>query len=437
MLKRKKIMASILASCVALTTVLAGCSKPQETASNTNTGSGEKVTLKFLHRWPMEPNKSFMDKVVANYEKANPNIKIDMQSVANDPYKEKIKVVLGTNDAPDVFFSWSGEFMYKFARENKMLDLTSELSKDGWRDSLMESQLKPFELNGKTYELPFRVDAKVSFYNTKVFQDAGVSVPNTWDEFIKVCETLKSKGITPISYGNQAPWASSHYMGTLNQKMVAEDVRTKDYAAATGEFTDPGYVAAFKKYQQLIPFFNANPNAITHQQARQNWMNGKAAMIYVETAEIGEIQKAQPADLKWDMFKFPVIPDGKGDQNKLTGAPEGFVVSANTKHPKEAIDFVKYLCGKEVGLQEVKDTGIINGMKGLYNSSNADPMVVKAANLINEAKDIVYWLDTDLNSKLVDAYLSETQKLTNKDTTPEKFMEKIKQVAQEVKAGAK
>lgn len=428
-MKRKGLMTIVLAACIAMTSVFSGCSSKTADTSKDN----GKITIKFLHRWPMEPNKSFLDKVVADYEKANPNIKIDMQSVANDSYKEKIKVILGTTDAPDVFFSWSGEFMYKFVRENKIYDLTTALNQDGWKDTLMESQLKPFTLDNKTYGTPYSVDGKVFFYNTKIFKDNGLEVPKTWDEFIKVCDTLKSKGITPIAYGNQAPWASAHYIGTLNQKVVAEDVRTKDYNAATGEFTDSGYVEALKKYQQLIPYFNANSNAIKHDQARMNWVNGKAAMIYCETQEVGEVQKLQGKDFQWGMFKFPDITDGKGDQSKLTGAPEGFVISANTKHPKEAIAFLKYLTGKEVGLKEVKEIGILNGMKGIYDTTNADAKVIEAANLINSAKDIVYWLDTDLNTKLVNVYLSETQLLTSGETTPEKMMQKIQQTAKEVK----
>ncbi|MFA6940145.1 MAG: extracellular solute-binding protein [Clostridiaceae bacterium] len=428
-MKRKGLMTIVLAACITMTSVFSGCSSKTADTSKDN----GKITIKFLHRWPMEPNKSFLDKVVADYEKANPNIKIDMQSVANDSYKEKIKVILGTADAPDVFFSWSGEFMYKFVRENKLYDLTTALNQDGWKDTLMESQLKPFTLDNKTYGTPYSVDGKVFFYNTKIFKDNGLEVPKTWDEFIKVCDTLKSKGITPIAYGNQAPWASAHYIGTLNQKVVAEDVRTKDYNAATGEFTDSGYVEALKKYQQLIPYFNANSNAIKHDQARMNWANGKAAMIYCETQEVGEVQKLQGKDFQWGMFKFPDITDGKGDQSKLTGAPEGFVISANTKHPKEAIAFLKYLTGKEVGLKEVKEIGILNGMKGIYDTTNADAKVIEAANLINSAKDIVYWLDTDLNTKLVNVYLSETQLLTSGETTPEKMMQKIQQTAKVVK----
>ncbi|HPF17880.1 MAG TPA: ABC transporter substrate-binding protein, partial [Thermotogota bacterium] len=91
----------------------------------------ETVNLKFLHRWTQEPDKSFFEEVVKEFEALHPNVKVDIQTVANDPFKEKIKVMLGTNDAPDVFFTWPGEFTNRFIRAGNVLDITSYMLEDG------------------------------------------------------------------------------------------------------------------------------------------------------------------------------------------------------------------------------------------------------------------------------------------------------------------
>ena len=56
------------------------------------------VELKFLHRWTQEPDSLFFDEVARDFEQLYPNIKVNVQSIANDPFKEKIKVLLGTSD---------------------------------------------------------------------------------------------------------------------------------------------------------------------------------------------------------------------------------------------------------------------------------------------------------------------------------------------------
>ena len=55
-------------------------------------------------------------------------------------------------------------------------------------------------------------------------------VPKTFDELLAVCATLNDAGVVPISFGNQFPWAASHYIGEIIAKLVPGDVRTADYA---------------------------------------------------------------------------------------------------------------------------------------------------------------------------------------------------------------
>ena len=70
----------------------------------------DKVTVNFFHRWPNEPKFSYLNKLIEEFEAANPDIDIVADCVLNDSYKEKIRVLVSTDDLPDVFFSWSGAF---------------------------------------------------------------------------------------------------------------------------------------------------------------------------------------------------------------------------------------------------------------------------------------------------------------------------------------
>ena len=182
------------------------------------------------------------------------------------------------------------------------------------------------------YGIPFRLDCKLFFYNKAIFDEHNLTPPATWDEFINVCETLKAAGVTPISFGNQEPWSASHYIGTLNQICVPDEVRAKDYNPKTGEFTDPGYVEALKYYQQILQYTNDNPNGVKPDMGRTNFIMEQSAMYYAELIEIPYI-KMDNAEMEFGMFNFPKIEGAKGNQDILTGVPEGFVVSSKTKYP--------------------------------------------------------------------------------------------------------
>jgi len=398
--------------------------------------AADKVEIKFLHRWTQEPYSTFFNEVAADFEKLNPDITVDVQAISNDPFKEKIKIVLGSDQAPDVFFTWPGEFTNRFIRAGQIYDLTSEMGQNGWKDTFVYSQLEPFVYNGKIYGTPYRLDGKVFVYNTKIFKEVGVEVPENYKELVNVCKEIKDAGITPIGFGNIADWAVSHYIGTLNQKCVPDEVRLKDIEPDKGEFTHPGYVQALEKYVELVPYFNKNSNAINHDEARAALFTGTVAMMYLEIVEIPEIESSAPEEFKnnYSVFPLPPVVGGLGDQSYLTGYPEGFVVSANTKYPKEAVAFLKYLTGKEVGKKEAKELGFINGIKNVVEKGEVIDSIYDTTQIVLNTEQMVNWLDSSLHAKIWSIYGPELQKLTDGSTTPEKAMENVRKAAEKVRS---
>lgn len=391
------------------------------------------TVLKFFHRFPDEPYNSFIEDKLAEYEKNNPGIKFEVTSAQNDPYKEKIKVTIGTDDAPDIFFSWAGEFTERFIREDLVMDLTPYLEKDTeWKDSLMASQVAEYTTDdGMVYGIPFRLNAKMFFYNKDLFTKHNVAVPATWDEFISACKTFDSAGVTPLAYGNKAQWPSSHYIGTLNQMLVNKETRYQDYNPAKAEFTDPGYLEALKRYEELIPYFSKGANGMEHDMSRGTFAQGSAAMIYVELVEIPYLEADNP-DLNYGMFKFPTV-EGEGDTETLTGAPEGFCISSKTKHAEESIAFLKWFLGPEVGAEQATEIGWFNASLGIDKEVESETLV-EAYNVISGAEAMEPWFDNAIYSTICDEYLTTVSDLTNGDITPEEVMKKIQKVAKEAQS---
>ena len=409
----------------------AGQGDSKQTTAESAQAEGEQKVITFMHRFPDEPYNTFINTKLAVYEQMHPDIKFNIISAQNQEYKEKIKIVVGSEDTPDIFFSWVGDFTERFIREDLILDLTPYLEADPeWKDSFIESQLEQYvNADGMQYGIPFRLDCKLFFYNKAIFDEHNLTVPTTWDEFINVCETLKAAGITPISFGNQEPWSASHYIGTLNQICVPDEVREKDYNPKTGEFTDPGYVEALQYYQQILQYTNDNPNGVKPDMGRTNFIMEQSAMYYAELIEIPYI-KADNAEMEFGMFNFPKIEGAKGNQDILTGVPEGFVVSSKTKYPDECVEFLKWFLGKEVGTQMCQEIGWFNAAKGTTEGLT-DQALLDGYNAVMEAKAMSAWLDNALYSTVCDEYLTSVSALTGGDITPEQAMENIQAKAKE------
>lgn len=424
---KKLLMISIIS--ILFLSIFAGCSKGSSSSSGEET-----IELTFFHRWPNQPKKQFFEKAVKEFEEAHPNIKIKTEAVLNDSYKEKIRVVLGSSTPPDVFFSWSGEFAYNFVREGQSLDLTNYINEDkAWSDEIIASQFNAFTLDEKVYGIPWSTDGKAFFYNKKIFKDLNLEVPTTWSELIAVSDKIKEEGLTPITFGSKAPWTISHYIGTLNQLMVPQDVIDKDYNRNNpdGDFSHPGYVKALEKFMELEPYFNKGVNSVDHEYSRELFNSGKAAIGFFQLAEIGLIEPSLKEDL--GVFNVPGVEGGEGNPDSITAAPEGIMVSSKTKHPKEAMEFVKFLTSKEKGTEQLKEVSEYSAVKGTTTEENASKLQQEAIELIVNSEQTYLWFDTAVDIKIVDAYLNGSQQMLDGKKTPEQVMEDVQKAVKEVK----
>ena len=430
MRKMKKVLAVLLTALLLLP--VAGCGG----GGSTETSDDGTVTLHFLHKWPQPEYVFYFDELIASFEKDHPNIKIEVESYDDASIKDKLRILMGAGDAPDIFFSWSGEFAQKFIRNNAVLDLTPYLEEDSaWKDSIMEAGLEPFsDGQGKYYGIPLRINGKFFVYNKDIFDKVGVSAPTTYDEFLTVCEKIKQAGITPIAFGNINPWAGCHYITTFNQKLVADDVRRSNYYYKTGDFTDPGYVKALYLMKELSDkgYFNYGANAIEHNMCYETLSLGEQAMFYVELEEFSDINKRLD---NWGFFPMPAITDGAGNQNFITGAPDGFMVSNKTEHPEEAVEFLKYMTSMEQATKLVNDLGWPSPVKGaVENAGGALPQTVEGMKALANAEGMALWLDTDINIRISDVWLPGIQEVLNGTKTPEQLMKEVDETAKKVAA---
>lgn len=348
----------------------------------------DKVTVNFFHRWPNEPKNSYINSLIDEFEAANPDIDIVADCVLNDSYKEKIRVLVSTDALPDVFFSWSGVFGENLTRSGRVLALDDVMARDSeWSSQIVEGQWAPFNYNGKQYGAPWSMDGKAFFYNVDVFNELGIEIPTTLNELYAVCEKLKENGYDePISAGFSAPWAVSHYLGTICQRVVDPEVLAKDYTGG-GDFSDPAYIEALNIFKKLGEYMTSDPCSVDHEFARNAFIMGVSPMCYMQLAEMKYMRDDE--ELNYAFFNFPAVEDGKGDPGQLTGAPEGMMISATAKPEVQeaAIKFMEFVISKEGGHRMIAECGEISCVKGAWDETNCDEKQLEAINLILAATE--------------------------------------------------
>jgi raffinose/stachyose/melibiose transport system substrate-binding protein len=355
----------------------------------------------------------YFESVAKAYEQANPKVTIKLEQVGDQPYKDKIRVLSASKQLPDIYFSWAGDFANKFVRAGLAADLTSVIGPDTeWGKTFSPASLKAFETKGKNYGVPIDLDAKYLAYNKTAFTKAGVSgVPSSLEDLLGACDKLRAAGYTPIALGNQYGWPAIHYMTQLNAYNVAPATLAKDYDPATGEFTDPGYLKAVDQFKDIITHCSSkDANGVSHEAGQANFLNGKAAMHYLESVEFqvlttkGGAPKAL-AD-NWDFMRLPAPQGAAGDSGALTGAPDGFMVNAQSKNAALAVDFLKFMTNQQNAAKLTADIGWLSPVQGSATSSNSFPQLQAALADISKANQFAIWLDTVTNAEVANAYLS-------------------------------
>ena len=394
----------------------------------------DKVTVNFFHRWPNEPKNSYINSLIDEFEAANPDIDIVADCVLNDSYKEKIRVLVSTDALPDVFFSWSGVFGENLTRSGRVLALDDVMARDSeWSSQIVEGQWAPFNYNGKQYGAPWSMDGKAFFYNVDVFNELGIEIPTTLNELYAVCEKLKENGYDePISAGFSAPWAVSHYLGIICQRVVDPEVLAKDYTGG-GDFSDPAYIEALNIFKKLGEYMTSDPCSVDHEFARNAFIMGVSPMCYMQLAEMKYMRDDE--ELNYAFFNFPAVEDGKGDPGQLTGAPEGMMISATAKPEVQeaAIKFMEFVISKEGGHRMIAECGEISCVKGAWDETNCDEKQLEAINLILAATEPAVWQDCATEATIANAFMNGGQLLLTGDMTAEDVMASVQTAAAALK----
>jgi len=154
-------------------------------------------------------------------------------------------------------------------------------------------------------------------YNKKIFADNNLQVPTTWDDFVKLCEALKAKGITPISIGGKD--TAGIIMLSIVQSLFPTAANKQDLAKGlygyTVKLNEGQQLEVLKKTQQVYTYGQANFAGSNYSQMTSDFLTGKAAMISDGTWNVGSLRSANKVDFGY----FPLPASNTAADNASLG----------------------------------------------------------------------------------------------------------------------
>ncbi len=353
-MKLKKVISICLAA--VMTFSLAACgdgsaasgkngSVPTYTQLDLSKYSDTKATIKFIHHKTDRAEDGTMDKMVAEFNKEFPGIKVEMEAITD--YAEDSLLRLSTGDWGDVMFipavdksDLSGFFMPFDSLEN----LSKELNfVDAW------------EFEGQCYGIPYMANAQGVLYNKKVFKDAGIDkLPTTPTEFLDDLKLIKEKtDAIPLYTNYAAGWtmgAWDAYIGIVTNG--DNTYMNQKFVHTANPFKDPGDDTGIYNLYRIL--FDAVANDLIEDDYTTTDWEGCKGML--NRGEIGtmvlgswayaQMQEAGDTPENVGYMPFPMTVGGK--QYVSAGGDYNYCINAKASDENKlaSLIFVKWMVEK-------------------------------------------------------------------------------------------
>ena len=410
---RRGIAATALVASLALTATACG-------GSDSGDNAGGPVTITWWDTSNATNEAPTYKALVKEFEKANPDIKVDYVNVPFDQAQNKFDTAAGAKGAPDVLRSEVG-WTPAFAKKGFFLPLDgTEALED--QDKFQSSLIGQAKYDGKTYGVPLVTDTLALVYNKGLFKQAGISKPPaTWDDLKTAAATIKDKtGVDGYWGSTQAYYAQSFLYG--------EGADTVDADAKKITVKSPAAVKGYETWESLFDgkgLHKADTTADAYAHIQEAFVSGKVASIIQGPWEITNFYKGSAFKDKANLG-IATVPAGSTGK---AGAPTGghnlsVYAGSDAAHQKAALKFVNFMTSAKsqetVALKnstlptrddaytaEVKADPGIAGYQGVLPAAQPRPALPEYSSLWTP-------LDTELNEvaggkKSLDEGLSSAQ----------------------------
>ena len=400
MVKRRTAMFAVLAAVVA---IAAGCgSSSGDSSGSTSTPASSSGPVKLTMWWWGDQEaagmKNFVADSVQKYEAAHPNITIDTVLQSTDNLMPNFTAAAKAKQGPDIEYRWGGIWNLQDAWDGNLAAVSDYIPQDELAHYLNASEDTS---GGKVWTAPWYVQPSFPvLYRKDILKDAGVAVPTNWDEFLAACDTLNSKGITPIAGGVKDGWFGGWLYSIMGSQSLTSIDDLKEAVVGDKKFTDPEFAEWWSRLQEMIDHkcWNDDIGSQELYQAQQTWVDGKSAMTISAGTEVGNFVKKVGVD-KVGVMAMPAYGDGIG-AGKLGSTSQTLGISSWSPHKQEAADFIMYLHTPERLAAFYKATGALPADDRFDSSSITVPQV---KDLFDMSKDgspyLENFIPTDLDSK--------------------------------------
>lgn len=264
-------------------------------------------------------------------------------------------------DYPDIV-GIGGDINYSnFLDADLFMDISDleeiNMAKQSYLD--MDKELEFVPKDG-TYALPYAANAAGILYNKDMFDAYGWTIPETWDEFLSLCDEIEAEGIQPIYLGYKDTWTCLAPWNALAVGLSDSDTCSQVNMGNT-TFAE-AYRETAEKVRALLDYAEPNPYAYGYNDACTAFARGQSVMYPIGSYAIPQIKSVNP-EMNIDSFTFPAN-ETEEDNILNSGIDLQFCVMKNCENKEAVYEVLRFLYEDETIQIYLDEQGGITCKKG-------------------------------------------------------------------------
>lgn len=356
----KKKIAAILIAALAFSVTACG---QEETAVSDSSGSEassdneeteksyEGVTLHVAHSYSDSNADSFLTQFEVFEEKYGCEVEVEVLSSDADEMESVLQVRAATGNLPDVWANSVGAKLDAMSPKENCYDLSGE----EWVTERINADYLEIVTDDETGEI-YGVPATPSnvagvFYNKIVYEELGLSIPQTWDELMENCKTIREKSdkIPVMSqYSNasgvQILFLAQYYYVQKENPDFAEQYTNREIELHESD----AYMRGLEKMYEIWEegYQNDNPLEVSWEDAAKALAEGSAAHMFCRTNIMSTIETVNKEAME-DIGFFPLPDESAEDLGAATWMPSAWCINKNSENLELAKLLLEFLTTEE------------------------------------------------------------------------------------------
>ncbi|MEI3162453.1 MAG: ABC transporter substrate-binding protein [Lachnospirales bacterium] len=328
-----------------------------------------------------EKANNVMNEILNEYTEKT-GTEIQFESLPSADYRTWIMTQFAADQGPDVYtgiiYDMSSDYQSGYLSNFKDLydqESTYDTGK-AWKDTLPDYIRERMYITADDVPgYPTATSVVRIFYNKTMLEQVGAEVPETWAEFMDVCQKLKDADIIPFAFPNATIddlswlWFNNSVCSQMDAGIVDQlDVSGNGYVELAEickgmdegiiDFTDESLKASFELMKDFSQYWTSDYNGLDQATAVDMFARGEVAMVQAMSTKLESIETTVGDSFEYGVMPVPVITDetyegALGKSVILGGQPDIiFGINKSLEEDEEkynaALDFVQYMSSPEI-----------------------------------------------------------------------------------------